>query len=95
MCRRVTVLVLCVCVCVSVRSPAPIFFSLVISTLKMRYVGVYRFSRFLTRGFSIKPTIKELWREKANMQMSMYVPRPVLAALKYRACMSRYIKAEH
>ena len=47
---------------------------------------VLGFSRFLTRGFSINPSVQKLWREKANMQMNMYV---VLAACKYGACMSR------
>ena len=28
------------------------------------------------------------------MQMSMYLPRPVLDAFKYRACMSRYLKVK-
>ena len=84
---------LLLCVCLSVTTLAA---TSLVSTLKMRYVGVCRrlFSVF-TRGFSINPSVQKLWREKANMQISMYVPRPVLAAFKYRACTSRYVKTEH
>ena len=41
----------------------------------------------------MNPSVQKLCYEKANMQMSVYVPRPVLAAFKYHACMSRYLKA--
>ena len=54
---------LCVSVCTTLAATS------LISTLKMRYVGAYRFSRFLT---SIKPSVQKLWREKANILMSMY-----------------------
>ena len=65
--RRVTVLV------VSVAAPAP---TALISTLKMRYVGVYiRLFSLLILGFSINPSVQKLWREKANIQMSMYLSR--------------------
>ena len=84
------VLVLCVCVCVSV-------FYHSIGNIRRFYAQneVRRglFARFLTRGFSIKPSVQKLWREKANMQMSMYVLRPVLAAFEYCAC--RYLNAEN
>ena len=61
-----------VCVCMSVQTPAP---ASLVSTLKMRCMGVYLrlFSVFYICGFSIKPSIWELWCEKANMQISMYV----------------------
>ena len=40
------------------------------STLRRSYVQHwYRLSRFLTRGFSKKPSVQKLWREKANMLM--------------------------
>ena len=51
--------------------------------------------RFLTHGFLIKPSVQKLWFEKANMQMSIYSLRPVLARFECRACISRYLKAEH
>ena len=72
--------------CLSVTTPAP---TSLVSTLKIRYVGVYR------KLFSINPTIQKLWHEKDNMQMSVYLSRPVLAGFEYRACISRYLKAEH
>ena len=39
------------------------------STLRRSYVQ-HRY-RFLTRGFSKKPSVQKLWREKANMLMSI------------------------
>ena len=66
--RRVTVLVLCVSVC----APTP---TTLVSTLKMRYVGIY-LTWFLIRGFSINPSVQKLWREQANMQISSYRSRP-------------------
>ena len=61
----------CLSVCLSVTTLAATSF---VFTLKSRYVGVcYRlFLDFKTRGFSKKPSIRKLWREKANMQMSSY-----------------------
>ena len=35
--------------------------------------------------------VQKLWREKANMQLSSYRSRPVLARFEYRAYISRYI----
>ena len=106
--RRVTVLVcvcvcmcvcvcvyvcVCVCVCLSVTTPAA---TSVVSTLKMRYIGVILgFSRFLTRGFSINRSVQKLCRKKANMQMSSYRSQPVLARFEYRAYISRYLQAAH
>ena len=70
--RRVTVLVLCVCVCVSVIILASTSF---VSTFQ---VGMYGFRlgfiRFSTCGFSIKPAVQKLWREKANILMSTSLP---------------------
>ena len=38
------------------------------STLRRSYVQHwYRLSRFLTRGFSKKPSVQKLWRKKGNM----------------------------
>ena len=90
--RRVTVVVLCVClsVCLSVTTLAA---TSLVSTLKMRYVGVYL--RFLACGFPINPSVQKLWREKANMHMSSYRSRPVLACFEYRAYISRYLQAAH
>ena len=53
------------------------------------------FSSFLTRGFSKTPSDGKLWREKANMQMSSYCSRPVLARYEYRAYISTYLQAAH
>ena len=53
------------------------------------------FPSFLTRGFSKKPSVGKLWREKANMQMSSYRSRPVLARFEYRAYISRYLQVAH
>ena len=78
------------CVCLSVTTPVP---TSLVSMLKIRYVGVY--PRLLICGFSINPTVQKLWHEKGNMQMSMYLSRTVLAGFEYRACISRYLKAEH
>ena len=79
-----------VCVCVCYHSSANIarFYK---GTL---YVGVY-LTQFLTRGFSINPSVQKLWHEKANMQMSMYLLRPVLGGFEYRTYISKYLKAEH
>ena len=49
------------------------------------------YSRFLMCGFSINPSVHKLWREKANMQMSMYLSCLALAGFEYRACISRYL----
>ena len=74
--RRVTVVVLCVCVCVCVSvclSVTTLAATSFVFTLKNRYVGVcYRLFLDLTRGFSKKHSLRKLWREKANMQMSSY-----------------------
>ena len=82
MSRRVTVVVLCVCVCLSVclsvcyHSSGDIvrFYT----QKQVRGGVVIGFSWILTRGFSKKPSLRKLWREKANMQMSSYKSvRPV------------------
>ena len=83
----------CLSVCLSVCTPAP---TTLVSTLKMRYVGVYlRLFLLLMRGFSINPSVQKLWREKANMQMISYRSRPVLARFEYHAYISRYLQAAH
>ena len=47
------------CVCLSVTT---LVATSVVSTLKMRYVGVYlRLCRFLTGEFSINPSVQKLW----------------------------------
>ena len=76
-----------VSVCLSVTTLAATSLA---STLKMGFI--LGFSRFLTRGFSIKASIQKSSHEKANMQMSMY---SVLACFEYCACISRYLKGEH
>ena len=60
MCRRVTVLVLCDCVCLFVCLLTLAVTSFVL-TLKVK--GAF----LLICGFSIKPSVQKLWREKANM----------------------------
>ena len=47
------------------------------------------FSSFLKRGF--RKTSRQSYG--ANMQMSSYRSRPVLARFKYRAYISRYLQA--
>ena len=69
------------------------------SFLRSKY-GMYGtrlgFPSFLTCGFSKKKTsVQKLWREKANMQMSSYRSRPVLARFEYRTYISRYLQAAH
>ena len=74
--RRVTVVVLCVCVCVCVCVCLSVCLSVTtlaaasfVFTLKSRYMGVcYR----LFLDFNKKPSLRKLWREKANMQMCSY-----------------------
>ena len=88
--RRVSVLVLSVCLLpLSCQHR---------SFLRSKY-GTYGtrlgFPSFLTRGFSKKPSVGKLWREKANMQMSSYRSRPVLARFEYRAYISRYLQVAH
>ena len=83
---------LCICVCYD-------FFQLHRSFLRWNpdtheYI-IIGFSWFLTRGFSINPSVQKLWREKANMQMSIYRSRPVSARFKYRAYINRYLQAAH
>ena len=52
------------------------------STLIQRYVQhCIGFSRFVTRGFSKKPSVQKLWREKANNYANKYV----LTATSYGA----------
>ena len=73
--RRVTVLVLCmclyVCVCVSVTILASTSF---VSTFQIRYV------QLSFRLYSI--FVQKLWREKANMQMSISLPRAPMAPMQ-------------
>ena len=40
------------------------------------------FPSFLTRGFSKKPSVGKLWREKANMQMSRYRSGPLFSPFR-------------
>ena len=54
----------CVSVCPSVTAVAA---SVFIYTCNQRYSEVSL--RILTRGFSEKPSVQKLWREKGNMQM--------------------------
>ena len=62
--RRVSV---CLSVCLSVYPSVPALAAPAsVETSKQRYSRV--FSWILTRGFSKKPSVKKLWREKANMQ---------------------------
>ena len=60
---------MCVSLCNTTLSAAS-----VVSTLKVRYVWVYLrvFSVFNSWIFD-SPSVQKLWREKANMQISMYV----------------------
>ena len=65
-CARVTVLALCVCV-----SVCPSVTALAASA--SAYTCSQRYSRLCLGymcGFLKKPSVQELWREKANMQMS-------------------------
>ena len=68
------------------------------SFLRSKY-GTYGtrlgFPSFLKRGISRKPSVGKLCREKANMQMSSYRSRLVLARFEYRAYISRYLQAAH
>ena len=70
-CARVTVLVLCVCVypCVCLFQVQLLqrTFTPAINDSRGFLAG---FSWILIRGFSKKPSLQKLWREKANMQMS-------------------------
>ena len=71
----------CLSVCVSVTT---VVATSLVSMLKMGFgLG---FSRFLTCGFAINPSVQKLWGEKADMQMSMYLSGPVLVRFEYRAC---------
>ena len=76
-------------VCMSVTTLAA---TSVVSALKMRFI--LGFSRFLTRGFSVKPSVQKLWREYANKHVHVHVHVCTATAFKYRACMSRYLKAK-
>ena len=46
-------------------------------------------SWFLMHRFLINHSVLKLWREKANIQVSMYLSQPVLAGFEYRAYISR------
>ena len=81
-CARVTVVVLCVCVCLCVclsvyLSVTALAASASVYTSKQRYprVSLRLYLDFERRGFSKNPSVQELWREKANMQMSWSSPR--------------------
>ena len=82
--RTVTVLVLCVwvCICLSVcvsvcyHSNANITYFYALN--KVRRGVILGFSGLSIRGFLITPSVQKLWREKANMQISMYLPRPAV-----------------
>ena len=62
------------CVCLVVATPAP---ASLVSTLKMGYIGEC-LGLFSVFNSWISPSVQKLWREKANTQMGMYVPRPFL-----------------
>ena len=51
--------------------------------------------RYVRHSFRLFFIFTALWREKANMQMSSYRSRPVLARFEYRAYISRYLQAAH
>ena len=69
--RRVTVVALRVYVCLFVGYHSSGNIGRFYAENEVRR-GLSGFSRFLTRGFSINPSVQKLWREKANMQISMY-----------------------
>ena len=77
MCRRVTVFVLCVCVCVYVY----VCYNSSVNIVRFYSPSKLR-TAFLTRGFSIKPSVQKLWCEKANMLMSISLPRPHMALMQ-------------
>ena len=64
-CARVTVVVLCVCLSVCYRSSG---YSIRLYLNQTTPTGSLRL--YLILGILRKPSIQELWREKANMQMS-------------------------
>ena len=92
--RRVTVLALCVCVCICVCVSVCYHSSANIARFYALNKVCRGFARFLIRGFSKNPSVQKLWREKGNMQMTMYLSRLVLAGFEYRACIRRYLKAK-
>ena len=81
------------CVCLSVPTLVPT--SLVFYVQNEVHRGLSRIFCFLIRGFSINHSIQKLWREEANMQITMYLSRAVLACFEYRACISTYVKGKH
>ena len=80
---RVTVLALCVCVSVCYRS----------SSYSVRF-NLQPTALFWieARGFSKKPSVQKLWREKANMQMSSNSQRAVFTQLRGPTKHSSYVK---
>ena len=73
-------------VCLSVTTLAA---TSLVSTLEMRFIVF----RFLTRGFSIQPSVQKLGLKshviKTNMQMSMYSSGLVLVRFEYHAWIDR------
>ena len=78
--RRVTVLVLCVCVCSHSSVNIVRFYSP--SKVHAAFIYSVGFIRFLTRGFSIKPSVQKLWCEKANMLMNISLLRPPMVLMQ-------------
>ena len=79
-----------VCTCVPVPTLASTSF---VSTCQVRYVRLsFRLFLISTGVFSIEPSVQKLWRERANMQMSIV---PLFAHFEHHACISRYLKNKH
>ena len=74
----------CICLCVSVCYHSSANIARFYTLNKVRRGFFLGFSRFLICGFSINLSVQKLWREKANMQISMYLSRPVLPCFEYR-----------
>ena len=80
----------CVCVCLCVCAPAP---TTLVSTLKMRYVGVYLrlFLLFYVWIFD-KSFLSKVMARKSQYANEQLPLRPVLACFEYRAYISRYLR---
>ena len=78
--KRVTVLVLCMCVytCMSVTTLASTWF---VYTFQVRYVWLL-FRLYLIFNWWIFTFRSKLWCEKANMLMSISLPRPPMALMQ-------------
>ena len=60
----------CLSVCLSVYPSVPALAASASVETSKQHGSLLGFSWIFTRGFSKKPSVKKLWREKANMQMS-------------------------